>query len=504
MAFRTGQIIMRRRTFCAAGLAALAAASLPLRRVSAAGAEISAVGLDGRQLTLTPADVADLRAGLRGELLTAGDARYDDARRLWNAAFDRKPALIARCAGAADVMRAVSFASAHGLLTSVRGGGHSLSGQSVCDGGLEIDLSPMHSVHIDPAAKLARVEPGTLIGQFDLEAQAFGLATTAGTAADTGIAGLTLGGGLGRIAPKFGLTIDNFTGAEVVTADGRLLRASASENPDLFWALRGGGGNFGIVTLFEYQLHPVGPMLFGGNLTFPLTGARQLMRGFAEFTATAPEELCATPYFDADAQGTPRLGIEVCYCGPPADGERAVAPLRKLGKPLKDELAAAPYVKLQGATGPVKPNPYGGYFKGGLVRALTPALIDAVIDYLEAAPPPGLWEISFQPVGGAANRVAPQATAFWNRHAAFDMLVASMWKVPGDGAQRSTDWVRAGWAKVEPFTEGYYVNLAEAQQDAHAHRIQAAYGDNYPRLAGLKKRYDPSNFFRLNANIKPA
>ena len=227
---------MRRRTFCTAGLAALAAASLPLRRLSAAGTEIAAVGLDGRQLTLTPAGVADLRAGLRGELLTAGDAGYDDARRLWNAAFNRKPALIARCAGAADVMLAVSFASAHGLLTSVRGGGHSLSGQSVCDNGLEIDLSPMRSVHIDPAAKLARVEPGTLIGQFDRESQAFGLATTAGTASDTGIAGLTLGGGFGRIGPKYGLTIDNLTSAEVVTADGKLLRASAQENPDLVFA----------------------------------------------------------------------------------------------------------------------------------------------------------------------------------------------------------------------------------------------------------------------------
>jgi FAD binding domain/Berberine and berberine like len=495
---------MRRRTFCAAGLAALAAASLPLRRVSAAGAEITAIGLDGRQRTLTAADVADLRAGLRGELLTAGDAGYDDARRLWNAAFNRKPALIVRCAGAADVVRAVGFATAHGLLTSVRGGAHSLSGQSVCDGGLEIDLSPMRSVHIDPAAKTARVEPGTLIGQFDREAQAFGLATTAGTAADTGLAGLTLGGGLGRIGPKFGLTIDNFTGAEVVTADGHLLRANASENPDLFWALRGGGGNFGVVTLFEYQLHPVGPMLFGGDITFPLAGARQLLRSFADFTSSAPEELCASPYFDTNDQGTARFGIEVCYCGPPADGERVVAPLRKLGKPLKDGLAAAPYVKLQGATDPVEPHPYGGYFKGGLVRTITPALIDTVVDYVEAAPPPGIWEVSFQPVGGAANRVAPQATAFWNRHAAYDLGVFSMWKVPGDGAQRGTEWVRAGWAKVEPFTEGYYVNLAESDQDAHLHRIHAAYGDNYPRLVALKKRYDPSNLFRLNANIKPA
>ena len=497
---------MKRRTFCAAGLAALTTASLPYRRAFAAlaGAELPAIGLDGRQLNLKSADIEDLRAGLRGELLTAGDGGYDDARRVWNAAFNRKPALIARCAGAADVMRAVGFASAQGLLTAVRGGGHSLSGQSVCDGGLVIDLSPMRSVHIDPAARLARVEPGTLIGQFDREAQAFGLATTAGTAADTGLAGLTLGGGLGRIGPKLGLTIDNLTGAEIVTADGRLLRANAHENPDLFWGLRGGGGNFGVVTSFEYQLHAVGPGLYGGDLTFPFAGARALLRSFADFIAGAPDELYVLVELDTDDKDTRRVSFNVCYCGPPADAERIVAPLRGLGKPLEDKLGPASYVKLQGATNPVRPNPYGGYFKGGLVRSLTPALIDGAVDYLEAAPLASGF-IGFQPTGGAANRVAPQATAFWNRHATFDMLVASFWKMPGDGAAQScTEWTRAAWTKLEPFTEGYYVNLGEAQQDAHAHRIQAAYGGNYPRLVALKKRYDPANMFRLNANIKPA
>jgi FAD/FMN-containing dehydrogenase len=496
---------MRRRTFCTAGLAALAAASLPLRRLSAADAEIAAVGLDGGHLTLKPADIADLRAALRGELLMAGDAGYDDARRLWNAAFDRKPALVARCAGAADVMHTVSFASAHGLLTSVRGGGHSLSGQSVCDGGLEIDLSPMRSVHIDPAAKAARVEPGTLIGQFDREAQAFGLATTAGTAADTGIAGLTLGGGFGRIGPKFGLTIDNLTGAEVVTADGRLLHANAHDNDDLFWGLRGGGGNFGVVTSFEYRLHSVGPMLFGGEISYPLAGARELMRSFVDFMAGAPDELCALPEFDVDAKEAPRVTFDVCFCGSPADGERVVAPLRRLGKPVSDKLGPATYVKLQGAADPVKPFPYGAYFKGGLTRTLTPSLIDTAIDYLEATPLPfGFGFIAFQPLGAAANRVAAPATAFWNRQAKYDMVLGAFWKVPGEGAERNTDWTRAAWAKLEPFTEGYYVNLGESQQDVHAHRVQTAYGDNYPRLVALKKRYDPGNLFRLNANIKPA
>jgi len=496
---------MRRRTFCTAGLAALATASLPLRRVSAAGADLAVLGLDGRHLTLTAADVADLRAGLRGELLTAGDAGYDDARRLWNAAFNRKPALIARCAGAADVMHAVSFASAHGLLTAVRGGGHSLSGQSVCDDGLEIDLSPMRSVHIDPAAKTARAEPGTLIGQFDREAQAFGLATTAGTAAERETREPGVGGGFGRIGPKYGLTIDNLTAAEVVTADGKLLRADARENPELFWGLRGGGGNFGIVTSFEYRLHGVGPTLYGGEISFPFAGSRQLMRSFVDYIAGAPDELCVLPEFTSDAKDGPSLAFDVCYCGSPADGERVLAPLRALGKPISDKLGPATYVKLQGAADPVRPFPYGGYFKGGMARALTPSLIDATVDYLEATPVPfGFAFFGFQPLGSAANRVAPNATAFWNRHAKYDMVLASFWKVPGEGAEKNTEWTRAAWAKLEPFTEGYYVNLGESQQDVHAHRVQTAYGGNYSRLVALKKRYDPNNLFRLNANIKPA
>ncbi|MBV8096550.1 MAG: FAD-binding oxidoreductase [Acetobacteraceae bacterium] len=495
---------MRRRTFCAAGFTALATATFTHRRVFGAGsAELGAVGLDGRQLTLSAADVADLRAALRGEVLTAGDTDYDDARRLWNGAFNRKPALIARCAGAADVMHAVGFASAHGVLTSVRGGGHSLSGQSVCDGGLEIDLSQMRSVHVDPARKLARAEPGVLLGQFDREAQAFGLATTAGTASDTGLAGLTLGGGMGRIGQKYGLTIDNLIGAEVVTADCKLLRASADENPDLYWAVRGGGGNFGVVTSFEYRLHEVGPMLYGGDIWFPFSGARQLLRSFVDYIASAPDELYVNVDIDVSEKDPPDVSFNVCYCGSPADGERVLAPLRRLGKPAGDKLGPATYVKLQGAADPVKPFPYGGYFKGGLARALSPALIDVVVDYVEATPfPSGFGEINFQPCSGAAGRVAPEATAFWNRHASYNMGVYALWKVPGDGAERDTAWTRAAWEQLEPFTEGYYVNLGES--DAHAHRVQAAYGGNYPRLAALKKRYDPANLFRLNANIKPA
>lgn len=459
---------------------------------------------NGRQLTLKAADIDDLRAGLRGELLSMGDPGYDGARRLWNGAFDRKPALVARCVGAADVVRAVGFASASGILTAVRGGGHSLSGQSVCEGGLVIDLSPMRSVHIDPLTKLARVEPGTLIGQFDSEAQAFGLATTAGIAADTGMAGLTLGGGLGRLGPKLGLTIDSFTGADVVTADGRFMKASADVNPDLFWGLRGGGGNFGVVTSFEYGLHAVGPMLFGGNLIYPFAGARHLMRSFADFAAAAPDELYVLTNFDVTEEGARRVKFNVCYCGPSGQAERVVAPLRRLGKPLEDGLAPTSYLDLQRARDALKPYPSSGYYiKGGLIRTLAPTLIDTIVDYIESAPMESA-SIVLQPAGGAASRVPPEATAYWNRQGTYSLQAMGAWGVPGDGAQRNTEWVRGAWAKLEPFTQGYYVNLGETDQESHEHRVRTAYGENYPRLAALKKRYDPTNLFRLNANIKPA
>jgi FAD binding domain len=450
---------VKRRAFCAAGLAALAGTAFPYRRVVAAtgGSDVAAVGLDGRQLTLKAADINDLRAGLRGELLSMGDPGYDGARSLWNGAFDRKPALVARCVGAADVVRAVGFASGNGILTAVRGGGHSLSGQSVCEGGLVIDLSPMRSVHIDPLANLARVEPGTLIGQFDTEAQAFGLATTVGIAADTGMAGLTLGGGIGRLGPKFGLTIDNFTGADVVTADGRFVKASADVNPDLLWGLRGGGGNFGVVTSFEYRLHAVGPMLFGGHLTYPFAGARRLMRSFADFAAAAPDELYVLTHFDATDEGTRQVKFNVCYCGPSGQAERVVAPLRRLGKPLEDRLAPASYLDLQRARDALMPYPpYGYYIKGGLIRNLAPALIDVAIDYIESAPLES-GSIAFEPAGGAASRVPPQATAYWNRQGTDSIVAIGAWKVPSDGAVRNTEWVRGAWAKLEPFTQGYYV-----------------------------------------------
>jgi FAD/FMN-containing dehydrogenase len=498
--------MIKRRTFVATGLASLAVASLPVRRARAAllagSGNVDAVGLDGRQVTLGEADVRDLRAALHGELLAPGQEGYDAARRVWNAAFDKKPALIARCADAADVQQVVRFAAAHRLLTAVKGGGHSLSGQSGCEGGLLISVSSMREVRIDRAARLAHVQAGSLLGPVDHAAQAEGMATVLGTVADTGVAGLTLGGGEGRLSRKYGLTIDNLEAVDLVAADGRALRASAHDNPDLYWALRGGGGNFGVATSFSYRLHEVGPLLYGGTIAFPYADARQMLHSYADFSAHAPDELSVDIALTVDPELKQRIiEFDVCYCGAPAGAERAVAPLRKLGKPLRDQLAAAPYVKLQGSDDAPGPSTIGAYVKGGLVYGLRPALIDAIVDYIESHPANN-FEIELGGNGGAVGRVAPQATAYFGRGASHTLLAFAFWKVPGDGAEASSAWVRGAWKQLEPHTRGNYVNLAST--DDRETRVHDAYGDNYPRLAALKKRYDPTNLFRLNANIKPA
>ena len=495
---------MKRRTFCTTGLAALTTAALPLRRLSAATtADLPATGLDGKSLSLKGADLDELRAGLRGELLASGQDGYDQARRLWNPAFDRHPALIARCVGAADVRHAVSFAAAHGLLTAVRGGGHSFGGQSGCDGGLVIDLSPMRAVEIDPTARRARVGGGALLGHLDRESQGFGLATPAGVVADTGVAGLTLGGGIGRLGRRFGLSCDNLLGAEVITADGRWLKVSGQDNPDLLWGLKGGAGNFGVVTEFVFGLHEVGP-LYGGELSFPFDAdARALLKNYADFMAGAPDELYVGLDVDTDDHGQRLIELDVTYCGPAKDAERVIAPLRKLGKPHADELIMTSYVKQQGSDVIPGTSHHGMYLKGGLVESMTAGFIDTVVGCLESGKLDTLG-LGFQPMGGEIGRVAPRATAFWNRAARYSMHIYGFWKPDADHdtVERNKEWVRTTYQRLEPLTHGRYVNIATS--DDHDSHLTAAYGDNYPRLIALKKRYDPANLFRLNANIKPA
>jgi FAD/FMN-containing dehydrogenase len=495
---------MRRRVFCTTGLAAIAAAALPLRRLSAAAtADLPATGLDGKSLTLKGTDIDDLRAGLRGELLSSGQAGYDQARRLWNPAFDRHPALIARCLGAADVRRAVNFAAAHGLLTAVRGGGHSFGGQSGCDGGLVIDLSPMRAVEVDPNTRRARVGGGALLAHLDRESQGFGLATPAGVVADTGVAGLTLGGGIGRLGRKFGLSCDNLVGAEVITADGRWLKVSARENPDLLWGLRGGAGNFGVVTEFVFALHEVGP-LYGGALSFPLdSGGRALLSSYADFMAGAPDELYVGIDIDAGDHGQRLIELDISYCGPAKDAERAIAPLRKLGKAHEDSLGVTSYLKLQGSDDAPGFAHHALYLKGGLVHEVSAQFIDTFIGCVESTQL-DTFALGMQPIGGAISRIKPQDTAFWNRTDRYSMHVVSFWKSDSDHdtIERNKEWVRSSWTKLEPLTRGRYVNIAGA--DDHDSHLAAAYGDNYPRLVALKKQFDPNNLFRLNANIKPA
>lgn len=491
---------MKRRTFCKSGLAALTAASLPHGRLLAApDSDVPAVSLEGRQLMLKARDVEDFRKSLRGRLMRAGEPDYDEARTIWNRAFDRKPALIARCAGAADVTAAVNFARTQGLLTAVRAGGHSLSGQSTCEGGLVIDLSQMGGIRVDPLARRARIDPGVRLAQIDQEAQAFGLAAPLGTVSDTGAAGLTLGGGFGRLCRKYGLACDNLIGADLVTADGRFVRVGEKENPDLLWALRGGGGNFGVVTSLEYRLHAVGPMMFGGELVYPFSQARQLLRAFSDFIATTPDEVFVFVFLAPAPEHQRVVIFEVCYCGPVDAGERVFAPLRKIGKPAKDSLRPVPYIALQSADD--ADNPPGCYYiKSGYLQRISSELIDAIVTYLEHSPADNTL-VAIAQFGGAISRVKPAATAYWHREPNHEVIVIGFWQ-DAAAAERTTQWVRGAWKTLEPLTTGYYVN--HGGYDESERRVRANYGDNYPRLATLKKRYDPTNLFRLNANIKPA
>ena len=496
---------MKRRAFCASTLALASTTTLSLRGVlaaSSASTEIPVIRGDGKQATITASDVADLKASLRGELLLRGQSGYDQARKVWNGAFDRQPSLIARCAGAADVTQAVAFARTHNLLVAVRAGGHSLSGQSVCDGGLMIDLSPMRSVHVDPIARVARVEPGVLLGELDREAQFFDMVMPAGTVSHTGAAGLTLGGGYGRVTRRFGLACDNLIGADVITADGRFVRTSEKENPDLLWGLRGGGGNFGVVTSFEYRLHPVEPMMYGGRLMFSPADTPDVLRFFAGYVADAPDEL----YIDAALAVVPKVGrvmvCDVCYSGPLQKAEGVLDPLRRFRKPLRDALAPATYVTLQ-SSGDGGSAPGRGYYeRSGFLRGIEPGLIDASLAIMDE--PNAIGEIIYWQHGGAVARVKRDATAIWHREAARSLLVDSDWDDPHDPRARDTamQWARDTWHKLERFTDGFYVNTM-AGDDPHQ-RVRATYGGNYPRLVKLKDKYDPTNLFHLNANVPPS
>lgn len=503
-----------RRGFVHAALAAttgVLVSARPLWTIAATDgavpAELLARTGSGKSILLAAADVKDLRAGLRGPLLLPHDPGYDDARALWFRAFDRHPALIVRAIDAADVARAVDFSRTHGLLTAVRGGGHSLAGQSVCEGGLTIDLSLMSAVEVDPQRRLARVQGGVLLGEVDRKTQALGLATTMGTATDTGIAGLTLGGGMGRLMRSFGLACDNLVSVEIVTADGRLRHASHVENPDLFWGVRGGGGNFGVVTSFEYRLHPLAHPVLSGARIYPYSEARRVLSAATELAERAPDALTlGVDLVNNAPPGTERPGrfavLTVFHSGDPSDGERLLEPLKRLARPVHDSVRAVSYLKAQGAVGsaPVAvPRSVSEYTKTGFLPDLSSPLLDELVRRLEATPPSLDCGFELAQMGGAVARVPASATAYWNRPAAYDLMLFGDW-TEGPPAQSNTEALDTAWNGVEQFTRGYYVNTAPAENSA---RVRATYGENYPRLERLKNTYDPTNLFSLNANIPP-
>lgn len=464
---------------------------------------------DGALAVLSDATVEAFRASLRGELLSPESAGYHEARAIWNAMIDKRPGLIVRCRGVADVMRSVDFARANELLLSVRGGGHNIAGSAICDGGLMIDLSLMREVRIDPDTCRACVGPGATLGDFDHEAQAFGLATPLGINSTTGVAGLTLGGGFGWLTRKYGMTIDNLMAAEIVTADAKRVRASAQDNVDLFWALRGGGGNFGVVTLFEFQLHPVGPEVLSGLIVFPFTHAHELLGRYRELVEHASEDLNVwvvlrrappLPFLPPEVHGKEVVVFPFVHTGDAEEGQQAIESLRRFGPAHGEHIGRMPYTAWQKAFDPLLAPGARNYWKSHNFSELSDGAIDTVVDYVAQLPGPQC-EIFIGLVSGQASRISREATAYAHRDAKFVLNVHSRWEDPADD-DRCIAWARQFFKAAEEYATGsVYVNFLTQDE---ANRVPAAYGHNYDRLVQLKRKFDPQNLFRLNQNILPA
>jgi FAD/FMN-containing dehydrogenase len=452
------------------------------------------------RLSLDDATVQDFTASLRGEVLRPTDEGYDETRKIHNGMIDRRPTLIARCAGVADVIASVRFARDQQLLVSVRGGGHSVPGFSVCDGGLMIDLSRMRGMRVDAARRTVRAEGGVTWGDFDHETQAFGLATTGGVARPTGIAGLTLGGGHGFLMRKYGLACDNLLSVDSVTAEGHLLTASADEHADLFWALRGGGGNFGVATSFEYRLHQVGPVL-GGMLIYPLARAKEIFRIYRDVTSAAPDEVNMDAVLATLPDGTQAAAVLVCYAGPIAEGERLLRPLRESGPLLADQLGPMPYIALQSIVENFNPPGMRNYWKSDYWTQLSDDAIDLLVEEYPSVPAP-YTHVIIEQMGGAVSQIGEDETAVSHRDARYNAVIIGMWAEPAED-ERTIGWVRRLWEALRPFSSGgVYVNYQ--MSDEGEDRLRAAYGpEKYERLVALKNKYDPTNLFRLNQNITP-
>jgi FAD/FMN-containing dehydrogenase len=445
------------------------------------------------------ADVTRLVEKTRGPLLGPDDRGYEDSRRVFNAMIDRSPALILRAADRTDVVHGVDFARRHDLPISIKGGGHSVAGSAVCDDGLMLDLSGMRGITVDPDRRTAVAEPGLTLGQFDLATAVHGLATPLGVVSMTGLAGLTLGGGLGWLAGKHGLACDNLLAADVVTADGELRTVNAEQCPDLFWALRGGGGNFGVVVSFSYRLHPVHTVL-AGRISYPPHTARQALAGYHELAGSFPDELTTAVSVGRDPDGAPVVSVAVCWAGDPRHGEKVLRPLREFAPPDADGVGPMPYPAWQSAADAEFPFGRQHYWKSGYLTQLSTAAIDTILEFTARAPSP-YTGVGFQQLTGVASRVDPAATAFAHRGRRYDFLILSQWDNPSD-TPANIAWTRSFHAAMSPFLEtGVYVNNLGTGEDPA--RVRAAYGSNYQRLASVKADYDPANVFHLNHNIRP-
>jgi len=460
-------------------------------------------------LTLDDAALAELQAGFRGQVVGRDDPSYDAHRKVWNGSIDRRPALILRCAGVADVIASVKFCRVNGLPAAVRSGGHSFPGLSVADDVVVIDLSLMKGVRVDPQTRTARVQAGVLLGELDRETQAFGLAAPSGIVTHTGVAGLTLGGGIGWIMRKHGLSIDRLLRMDVVTADGEFLHATADENADLFWGLRGGGGNFGIVTEFEFELVPVGPTVVAGPIFWPMDDAPDVLRFYRDWVADAPDELMTIlihrkapplPFVPEELHGVPVVMVIPCWTGKVEEGEEVIRPMKEFGKPAADVCSAKPFLTHQAMFDPSFVPGRWYYFKSADVRAMTDEIIDTTVEHCLRISSP-LTSFPIWQRGGAVARVGEDETAFSGRDAGFTYNIGAS-TATADGFDEEREWVRSFWAALEPHFTSVYVNFLMEEGEE---RVRQAYGGaKYERLKALKRKYDPDNFFRINQNVPPA
>lgn len=502
---------MKRRQFLQSSAAVAATAALPIALLSKSAlaqaveemtqvkSDVFGVTGDGAEVSIERAAVEELKGSLRGRLLLPGQEGYDSARHVLNADIDKFPAIIVQPTGAADVSSAVTFARERDLLLAVKCGGHSWAGKSTCDKGMQIDLSTYRGVQVDASGRRASVAGGSLLGEMDHEAMAHGLVTTAGTVSHTGVGGLTTGGGFGRLARRFGLALDNVLGVQIVTADGQLRTANAGENPDLFWGVRGGGGNFGVVTNFDFQLHPMQREVIVGSAMWPLDQARGVLRHYGDALASAPDDL----YLDfvllsqeGSAEGVAM--IYACYSGPTDKADAVLNPILNFGTPIQSSAQATDYVSEQKTWDETDPRSNGSYLKSGFITELDDGLVDAIIDGFEPLPD-RTSQVFFQCSGGAIERVPSDATAFAHRFALASLFTTASWPAGSDRTPH-VEYVRKHWAAMEPFTRGWYVNeIGNESQEV----VNANYEKNYPRLVKIKNKYDPGNLFRLNANIRP-